>query len=47
MWKLYPFDEELSGSEDRDWALEMLARGYNIVSDPGFAAYHSHIVLGR
>jgi len=47
MWKLYPFDEELSGSEDRDWALEMLARGYNIVSDPGFAAYHSHIVLSR
>ena len=47
MWRLYPFDEKLSGSEDRDWAREMLARGYNIVRDRKFAAYHSHIVLGR
>lgn len=47
MWRLYPFDEKLSGAEDYDWAKEMLARGYNIVRDRKFAAYHSHIVLGR
>ncbi len=47
MWKIYPFDEKLSGSEDYDWGKEMLARGYKVVKDRKFAAYHSHIVLGK
>lgn len=47
MWRLYPFDESLSGAEDYDWASEMLARGFNVIRDSKFSAYHSHIVLGR
>ena len=47
MWELYPFDEELPGAEDYDWASEMMARGYNVIRDYKFRAFHSHIVLGR
>lgn len=47
MWRLYPFDEKLPGAEDYDWASEMIARGYKVVRDKKFSAYHSHIVLGR
>lgn len=47
LWKIYPFDEELSGSEDYDWGLEMVARGYIIVKDKKFSVYHSHLVLGK
>ena len=51
LWKVYPFDEQLPktipfadkfGGEDYDWALEMLARGYEIVVEPKFNVYHSH-----
>lgn len=50
-WREYPFDEKLPdaisskrkfGGEDFDWAMEMLARGYKIVVEPGFDVYHSH-----
>jgi len=47
MWELYPFDEKLPGAEDYDWGSEMIARGYNVVRDKNFSAYHSHVVLGR
>ncbi|MCH7730133.1 glycosyltransferase [Patescibacteria group bacterium] len=47
MWELYPFDEKLPGAEDYDWASEMIARGYNVIRDNKFRAFHSHIVLGR
>jgi cellulose synthase/poly-beta-1,6-N-acetylglucosamine synthase-like glycosyltransferase len=51
IWKEYPFDENLPqmmpgseryGGEDYDWGLEMVARGYKIVTDPKFDVYHSH-----
>lgn len=47
LWEKYPFDERLQESEDRDWALEMLARGHKVVYDPVFNVYHSHGGLGR
>lgn len=48
LWKIYPFDESLKrGCEDADWALEMLARGYNIIRIPEFAVHHSHFLLGK
>ena len=51
LWKEYSFDEKMPelienagkfGGEDYDWALEMLARGYNLVVEPQFDVYHSH-----
>lgn len=47
MWEIYPFDETLPGAEDYDWGSEMIARGYKVVRDKKFSAYHSHIILGR
>ncbi len=50
-WEEYPFDEKLPdripdarefGGEDYDWALEMLARGYNMIVAPNFNVHHSH-----
>jgi len=47
-WQKYKFDENLKdGCEDYDWACEMLARGYDVVKDPGFGVFHSHYLLGR
>lgn len=51
LWTIYPFDEKLPcvipeakdfGGEDYDWALEMKARGYNIIVEPRFTVRHSH-----
>jgi len=51
LWSVYPFDEKLPceisetkdfGGEDYDWALEMQARGYQIIVEPEFAVHHSH-----
>lgn len=51
LWEEYPFDENLPkevpqaekfGGEDYDWAVEMLARGYEIILEPEFKVYHSH-----
>lgn len=47
LWKKYPFDEKLPECEDYDWACEMIARGYNVVKDPKFNVFHSHIFLGQ
>ncbi len=47
LWKEYPFDETLLECEDYDWASEMLVRGYNVVKDPKFSVFHSHLMLGR
>jgi glycosyltransferase involved in cell wall biosynthesis len=47
LWRKYPFDEKLSGSEDYDWASEMIARGYRVVKDKEFSVFHSHFLLGR
>lgn len=47
LWKNYPFDEKLPECEDYDWASEMLARGYNVITDPRFSVFHSHLLLGQ
>ena len=47
LWKIYPFNEKLSGTEDYDWACEMLSRGYKIIKDKRFGVFHSHFLLGR
>ena len=47
LWQKYPFDEKLPEAEDYDWAYEMLARGYNVISDPKFNVFHSHLLLGQ
>jgi rhamnosyltransferase len=44
LWKLYHFDENLSGVEDYDWGLEMKSRGYKIIKDPAFNVMHFHII---
>ncbi|OGD86317.1 hypothetical protein A2Z23_00160 [Candidatus Curtissbacteria bacterium RBG_16_39_7] len=48
LWEKYPFDEKLTkGCEDYDWASEMLARDYNVIKDPKFSVFHSHLTLGK
>lgn len=43
LWKKYPFDQTLvDGCEDYDWALEMLALGYDVLKTSRFSVYHSH-----
>lgn len=46
-WELYNFNEGLKGSEDYDWAQEMLSRGYKIIFEPLFNVYHSHGGINR
>lgn len=41
-WEKYHFDESLEGSEDYDWAQEMIARGYKVKRIPRFFCLHSH-----
>lgn len=47
LWKVYPFDEKLSGGEDYDWGQEMIARGYKLIHDPEFSVNHSHYSLWK
>jgi glycosyltransferase involved in cell wall biosynthesis len=42
VWNEVPFDEEISGVEDRDWAKKVLGRGYKIVYEPNASVYHHH-----
>ncbi|MBI5211976.1 MAG: glycosyltransferase [Nitrospirae bacterium] len=42
LWTIIPFDEELSGVEDRDWAKKVIEMGYKIVYDPYASVYHHH-----
>jgi glycosyltransferase involved in cell wall biosynthesis len=41
-WRAQPFDEEINGVEDRDWAQKVLASGQTIVYEPMAAVYHHH-----
>lgn len=41
-WEEVPFDEQISGVEDRDWARKVLARGHRIAYEPLAAVYHYH-----
>lgn len=42
VWKRLPFDENLSGVEDRDWAKKILAMGYEIAYEPLASVSHYH-----
>lgn len=42
LWNRLPFDEAISGVEDRDWAKKVLADGYSIVYEPTASVYHYH-----
>lgn len=42
VWERHPFDEEIAGVEDRDWARRVLDEGYRIVYEPYAAVYHWH-----
>ena len=41
-----PFDEELSGKEDRFWIKELVKLKYNYLYDPGFSVYHHYTSNG-
>jgi glycosyltransferase involved in cell wall biosynthesis len=42
VWEQIPFDEEIAGVEDRDWARRVLDEGGRIVYEPYAAVYHWH-----
>lgn len=42
VWEHLPFDEEIAGVEDRDWARRVLDQGYKIIYEPYAAVYHHH-----
>lgn len=42
LWELHPFNEELPGAEDIDWARQMQHLGYLIAYEPSAAVFHSH-----
>ncbi len=42
VWERIPFDENLSGVEDRAWAREVLAAGYTLIYEPSASVYHQH-----
>jgi rhamnosyltransferase len=42
VWERIPFDEEIAGVEDRDWAKRVLDEGHKIVYEPYAAVYHWH-----
>jgi len=42
VWERVPFNEQLSGVEDRDWAKRVLALGYSIAYEPAASVYHFH-----
>ena len=42
VWQTLPFNETLSGVEDRDWAKRALARGHRVVYEPAAGVYHFH-----
>jgi len=40
IWQDIPFDEDLTGKEDRFWAAKLIERGFNFYIDPSFACHH-------
>ncbi len=41
-WLRLPFDNDIAGVEDRDWARKVLARGGTIVYEPLATVHHHH-----
>jgi len=42
VWQEYPYDDNIIGSEDIEWAKRVLLHGYKIIYEPGAVVYHSH-----
>lgn len=42
VWEETPFNEVISGVEDRDWAKKVLGKGYSIVYEPSASVHHYH-----
>ena len=42
IWEEVPFDEDITGVEDREWARQVLGRGYEIAYEPTGAVHHYH-----
>jgi hypothetical protein len=42
VWTNVPFDEQINGVEDRDWARKVLARRHRIAYEPLAAVFHHH-----
>lgn len=42
IWKEIPFNEQLAGCEDRDWALRALSLGYEFIYEPESVIFHYH-----
>ena len=42
IWEELPFDEEISGVEDREWARQVISRGYQVVYEPAGSVHHFH-----
>lgn len=41
-WERWPFDETLSGVEDREWARTVISEGGRLVYEPLASVYHHH-----
>ena len=42
IWEKYPFNESISGVEDRDWAKRVLGDGHCVMYEPAASVYHFH-----
>jgi glycosyltransferase involved in cell wall biosynthesis len=42
VWERVPFNEDLSGVEDREWAKRVLELGYRVIYEPAAPVYHFH-----
>ncbi len=42
VWHEVPFDDEIAGVEDRDWARQIQARGYQVAYQPTASVFHWH-----
>ena len=42
LWRQRPFREDMPASEDREWALHWLDRGWVCVVDPALSVHHDH-----
>jgi 2-desacetyl-2-hydroxyethyl bacteriochlorophyllide A dehydrogenase len=42
LWQKHPFDENLLGLEDIEWAKYWMEKGYQVVYEPQAALYHMH-----
>jgi glycosyltransferase involved in cell wall biosynthesis len=42
LWDEHPFDQELPGQEDIEWAKYWMERGYRVIYEPAAGIYHIH-----